>query len=257
MGLEQTVQPRVSRTDIQGEVPHFYGDVEEAPQTVADAVSNVQLKITDRVRSTVAEDANDSPLLSIAAVLMGDRLTFIDTLSRTVEQEITPSIFRRFRHTAQSASDEAATFARLAVIAIGGTRPPVATAICVALAARTAGLFAQSANGAADAGNATELLTAWLETARAMSAARGLDGLRRLLPTARLLARKSAERGDSGIEIAATMHRIAARIVAESSLERVFDLGAAQREPDSTEQGMVGSHCTVSQSPMELIVHPR
>ena len=49
----------------------------------------------------------------------------------------------------------------------------------------------------------------------AIVAARGCAGLLRLLPTARLLARKSAEHGDSAVEMAATMRRIAARIVAE------------------------------------------
>jgi hypothetical protein len=53
------------------------------------------------------------------------------------------------------------------------------------------------------------------------------------------------------------MHRIAARIVADLSLERVFDLAAAEQEPDLTEQRTVDPRCTLSQSPAQMILHPR
>jgi phosphoserine phosphatase len=261
MGHDPTVQPTVSRADLQDEPQEFDGDVEGSPQlavhNVADTVSNVQLKTAGHVRSAVAEDAKESTLSSIAAVLLGDCPTFINTLSRTVEAEITPNILRKLQRTAQSASDDAATFERLAIVAIDGTKPSVATEICAALAARTAGLSVQRANGALDAADAAELFTAWLETARAMIAARGFAGLRRLLPTARLLARRSAERGDSAIEIAATMHRIAARIVADLSLERVLDLAAAEQESDLAVHRTVDPRCALSQSPAQMILHPR
>jgi hypothetical protein len=261
MGQDPTVQPTVSRADLQYGPQQFDGDVEESPQLavddVVDTVSGVQLKTTGRVRSGVAGDVNESPLSSIAAVLIGDCPTFINTLSRTVEPEITATILRRLQRTAQSASDEGATFERLAIVAIDNTKPSVATEICAALAARTAGLSAHRANGALDAADAAELFIAWLETARAMIAARGFAGLRRLLPAARLLARRSAEREDSAAEIAATMHRIAARIVAELSLERAFDLAAAEQKPDLMEQRTVSPRTTLSQSPAQMTLHPR
>jgi hypothetical protein len=261
MGHDPTVQPTVSRADLQDGPQQFDGDVDESPQLavgdLADTVSNVQLETTDRLRSAIARDANESTLSFVAAVLMVDCPTFINTLSRTVGSEITPTILRKLQRTAQSASDEEATFERLAIVAIDGTKPSVATEICAALAARTAGLSAYRSNGALNAADAAELFTAWLETARAMIAARGFAGLRRLLPTARLLARRSAERGDSAAEIAATMHRIAARIVAELSLERAFDLAAAEQEPDLTEQKTVVPRSALSQSPARMTLHPR
>lgn len=95
------------------------------------------------------------------------------------------------------------------------------------------------------------MFTAWLETARAMIAARGFAGLRRLLPAAKLLARRSV-RGDSPVEIAATMHRIATRILAELSLERTFNLSALEQELETaTPRG------AVSHSPAEMILHQR
>jgi hypothetical protein len=83
-----------------------------------------------------------------------------------------------------------------------------------------------------------------------MIAARGFAGLRRLLPAAKLLARRSAVRGDSPVEIAATMHRIATRILAELSLERTFNLSALEQELETaTPRG------AVSHSPAEMILH--
>jgi hypothetical protein len=229
----------------------------ESADSVADSASDVPPKTTDCAPGVVAGALDESPLSSVAAVLMGDCATFINTLSRAVEADITPAIFRTLRRAARSASNEAAAFDRLAVVAIDDAKPSTAAKICAALAARTAGLSAQRANGAFGPTDSAELFTAWLETARAMIAARGFAGLRRLLPTARLLARRSAERGDSAVEIAATMHRIAARIVAELSLERAFDLAAAEQEPDLTEQRTVSPRSTLSQSPGQMTLHPR
>jgi hypothetical protein len=262
MAQDPTVQPTVPRADLGEETRQLNGDVEETAQpavdAVADTVSNIQLKTTDRARSAIAGDANESPLSSVAAVLMGDCATFINTLFRAVEADITPAIFRTLRHAARSESNEAAAFDRLAVVAIDDAKPSTAAKICAAMAARIAGLSWQRANGALGPTESAELFTAWLETARAMIAARGFAGLRRLLPTARLLARRSAERGDSAAEIAATMHRIAARIVAELSLERPFDLAAADQELDATEQRPVSpGSAPGSQSPAQMTLHPR
>ena len=261
MGHEATVRPPGSGAALQDEPERFEGDVDDSPRLlvddVDDAETDVQPKTADQPRAAVAEDAGDSTLSSISAVLLGDCPTFIHTLSRTVDADITPNMRRKLQRTAQSASDDAGTFERLAIVAIDGTKSSVATEICAALAARTAGLSAQRANGAPDAADAAELFTAWLETARAMSAARGFAGLRRLLPAARLLARKSAERGDTAIEIAATMRRIAARIVADLSLERVFDLSAPEQKPDLSGPRTGNPACASRQSPAQMMLHPR
>jgi hypothetical protein len=256
MGQDPTVQPKVSRADLQDEPQRSEGDVEEprelATDDLASTVDKVQPKITDRVRSAVEHEENEPPLSSITAVLMGDCPTFINTLSRAVEAEITPAMLRKLQRAARFASDEAATFERLALVAIDDTKPSAAAKICAALAARTAGRLARRANGDLDPADVAELFTAWLETARAMIAARGFAGLRRLLPAAKLLARRSAERGDSAGEIAATMHRIATRILAELSLERAFNLAALEQEPET-----VSPRGAVSDSPAEMILHPR
>jgi hypothetical protein len=77
------------------------------------------------------------------------------------------------------------------------------------------------AENAFDPVDGEALLLAWLDTARAIFAARGSEGLRRLLPTARLVASKCAGR-ESAPEIAASLTRVAARIAADISLERAF-----------------------------------
>jgi hypothetical protein len=260
MGQDPTVN-RTAPSAVAEEPQQFDNDIPKTAQDAAgdirDHKSDVPPKPQDFASNVVAGDLDESPLSSIAAVLLGDRDIFIRTLSRVVEADVTPAIFRTLRRAADSASNEAAAFDRLAVVTIEDAKPSTAAKICAALAARTAGLSAQRANHAFGPADSAELFTAWLETARAMIAARGFAGLRRLLPTARLLARKSAERRDSALEIAATMRRIAARIVAELSLERAFDLAAAEQEPDLTERRTVGPRGALSQNPAQMTLNPR
>ena len=109
----------------------------------------------------------------------------------------TPAILRKLQRTARSASNEAAAFERLAVVTIHDAKPASAAKICAALAARTAGLSAQHANGGSGPIDAAELFTAWLETARAMIAARG-----RARPSQIIADRKALgaqERGARGL----------------------------------------------------------
>jgi hypothetical protein len=260
MGQDPTVN-RTAPNALAEEPQQLDSDIQKTSQDatdgVADTASNLPPKTTDLTPRAVASALDDSPLSSVAAVLVGDCATFINTLLRAVEADITPGIFRTLRRAARSASNEAIAFDRLAVVAIDGAKPSTAAKICAALAARTAALSAQRANDAFSPADSAELFTAWLETARAIIAARGFAGLLRLLPTARLVARRSAERGDSAVEIAATMHRIAARILAELSLERAFDLAAAGQEPDLTEQRTVSRGSALSQNPVQMTLHPR
>lgn len=261
MTQDSTVQPTVLRAALAEATQQFNADVEEMAHPgvdcVADTVTNIQLKMTDRARSAAASDASECPLSSVAAVLTADRATFIDTLSHAVEADVAPRTLRILQRAARSASSERALFDRLAVVAIDDAKPSTAAKICAALAARIAGLSAQRANGVVRPIDSAELFTAWLETARAMIAARGFAGLWRLLPTARLLALRSAERGDSAAEIAATMHRIATRIVAELSLDQGFDWAAADQELGSTEQRVVSPSSALTQSSAQMTLHPR
>lgn len=261
MGQDPTAKSMMPSADLTEVPQQFDSDVEQTAvrveERVADTASEVQLKTTDWAPDDVATASDESPLSSVAAALMADCPTFINTLARTLEADLTPAILFKLQRTARSASNEAAAFEQLAVVTIDDAKPSAAAKICAALAARTAGLSAHGAKGAYGSADAAELFTAWLETARAMIAARGSAGLQRLLPTARLLARRSAERGDSAAEIAATMHRIAARIVAELSLERAFNLAVAEQEPDFTEQRTVSPRSTLSQSSGQITLHPR
>jgi hypothetical protein len=116
----------VSGVDLQDEPQRFDGDVEEPRELAADdlasTVDKVQLKTTDRVRCAVEHEENDPPLASITAVLMGDCPTFINTLSRAVEAEITQAMLRKFQRAARFASDEAATFERALLLLRSTTR---------------------------------------------------------------------------------------------------------------------------------------
>jgi hypothetical protein len=261
MGQDPTAKPAAPSADLTEQPQQFDSDAEETAEqvaySVADNASEVQLKTTDCAPGDVVDASDKSPLSPVAATLVGDRPTFIDTLARALEADLTPAMLFKLQRAARSASNEAAAFERLAIVTIDDAKPSAAAKICAALAARTTGLSAHRAKGACGSTDAAQLFTAWLETARAMIAARGSAGLQRLLPTARLLARRSAERGDSAAEIAATMHRIAARIVAELSLERAFDLAAAEQEPDLTEQRTVSPGSALSQSPAQMTLHLR
>jgi hypothetical protein len=261
MGQDPTVKPTVSNAKLAEERQQIASNISDTDRQTVDSAEDtareVQPKTTDSAARAGARVSDEAPLLSVAAVMMGDYPTFIDALFRAVETDVTPAAVRKLHRAARSASDEAASFDRLAVVAIDDAKLSTAAKICAALAARTAGLSAQRLNGTLDPADAAELFTAWLETARAMIAARGFAGLWRLLPTARLLARRSAERGGSAAEIAATMRRIAARIVAELSLERAFDLAAAEQELDPTEQRTVNPRSALSQSPAQMTLHPR
>jgi hypothetical protein len=261
MGQDPTAKPTPSGADIAEEPRQFQSDVDQAAQLSADSVTDteneVQPQTTDCGPGDVAGGSEESPLSSVAAVLMGDCSTFINTLCRAVEADISPAIRRKLQRAARSASNEAAAFERLTVVTIDDAKPSIAAKICAALAARTAGLSAHRAKDASSATEGAELFTAWLETARAIVAARGCAGLLRLLPTARLLARRSAEHGDSAVEMAATMRRIAARIVAELSLQRAFDSAAALQEHDLTERGTLSPRSILSHSPVQMTLHPR
>jgi hypothetical protein len=261
MGQDPTAKSTASNADPAEKPQPIDSDIQEtarlAPDGVADTTSDVQSKTTDSAPRETARASDESSLSSVAAFLMEDCPTFIDSLSRAVEPDVAPAILRKLRRTAHSASSEAAAFERLAAVTIHDAKPDAAAKICAALAARTAGLAARRANRASGPIDAVELFTAWLETARAMIAARGREGLHRLLPTARLVARKSAERGDSAVEIAATMRRIAARILAELSLEHAFDLAAEQQERDLTERRTLSPRSNLKHSPVQMTLHPR
>src|SRR5271166_509722 len=130
MGQDPTVKPTAPRADLAEEAHQFDSDVEQtvrlAADSVADTASEVELKTADGAPGDVAGASDESPLSSVAAVLMGDRPTFINTLSQAVEADITPAMLRKLQRAARSASNEAAAFERLAVVTIDDAKPSAA-----------------------------------------------------------------------------------------------------------------------------------
>ena len=238
MGQDPTLEstsPHADPAELRQQ-HHIESDGEDSPRFVAtsaaDAAGKFNLSDTNGTTADIPDVSVEPGPSSVAEVLTGEYPTFIDALLRVVEADITPTARRLLQLAARPTPTEAAAFERLVDLAIDHTKSSSAAKICAALAARTAGVSACRANGNLSVADGSDLFTAWLDTARAIAAARGCAGLERLLPTARLLARKSAERGESATEIASTMRRIAARIVEELSLGRAPESRAARKQQD-------------------------
>jgi hypothetical protein len=236
-------------------------DGNETQRFIATSAADAPGKIDLNERSVATADipgASGEPApSSVAEVLIGDYPTFIDALLRVVKGDVTPAAHRALHLAARPTPNEAAAFERLVDFAIDHTKSSVAAKICAALAARTAGLAVRRANGNVDAADGSNLFTAWLETARAIAAARGCAGLERLVPAARLFARKSAEHSRSAAEIASTMRRIAERILDELSLEPAPGSRAPRQEHDLARRRTLSPPGIISNSPMLATPHPR
>ena len=207
-----------------------------------------------------SESLTSSPtafLSSVAVALTDERHAFLDALRRAAEADISPVMRSGFERAGNLASDESAALERLVDVVVDEARPSHAAQICAALAARTVAQSLPNVEGRVPAKDGEALLAAWLETARAMAAARGSAGLRRLLPAAQLLARRSSERGEQATQIAATMRRIAARIVVELSLDRAFG-GASERQcPQRVLSAKSSPRGMVVRSPAEMTLDAR
>jgi hypothetical protein len=131
-------------------------------------------------------------------------------------------------------------FDRLVDIAITEAKPSTAATICAALAARTVARTLLRADDVFALADGEALLAAWCDAARAIVAARGADGLRRLLPAARQLARRTAGLGERAAEIAAATRRVAGRIAADPSLGRTVGVPRKGREQDRMPSGIGG-----------------
>jgi hypothetical protein len=194
---------------------------------------------------------------SVALALTGERAAFLEILCAAAGADVPPAVRRGFRRAGNPASSETAAFERLVDDVVDEATPSLAAPICAALAARTVARCLPGAEAGVGAADAEALLAAWLETARAIAAARGAAGLRRLLPTAALLARKSAGRGEPAAEIATTMRRIAARIVAELSLDRAFGGAAQDEEYQPMPSGKSSPRRIVIRGPVEMTLDAR
>jgi hypothetical protein len=263
MGQDQIVEstsPHADHAELRQQ-QHIESDGKDSQHFVATSAADAAGKVNLNDRNGATADIPDVSVgpapSSVAEVLTGDYPTFIDALLRVVEADITPTARRALQVAARPTPNEAAAFERLVDLAIDHTKSSSAAKICAALAARTAGVSARRADGNLSAADGSDLFTAWLDTARAIAAARGCAGLERLLPTARLLARKSAERGESAAEIASTMRRIAARIVEELSLRRAPQSRAARKQQDLAGRRTLSPPGIISSGPMLATPHTR
>jgi len=256
MGQEPTVEPLPGRDDPVSEPARFDAEAEEAAGLSAGCHADNSAETGNEggpKTFAAAPDDNtgastDSTLSSVAAAMTGDRAIFLRILSRTVDADNSPAVRRSLHREGNPASDEAAAFERLVAVAVDEVKPSTAATICAALAARTVARSLLRAEGVFGTSDGEALLAAWLDAARAVAAARGSDGLRRLLPTARLLARRTAGRGEPAAEIATTMRRIAARIAADPSLGRAFNDPPEGYEHDRMLRGMSGP-------PRRIVIH--
>jgi hypothetical protein len=218
--------------------------------SATDAAGKVNLNDKNGATADIRPASVEPAPSSVAEVLIGDYPTFIDALLRAVEGDVTPAAHRALHLAARPTPNEAAAFERLVDLAIDHTKSSAAAKICAALAARTAGLAVRRANRNVDAADGSDLFTAWLETARAIAAARGCAGLERLVPAARLFARKSAEHSRSAADIASTMRRITERIVDELSLQRAPGSRAPRQEHELARSRTLSPPGIISNSPM-------
>jgi uncharacterized protein YbjT (DUF2867 family) len=98
------------------------------------------------------------------------------------------------------------------------------------------------------------LLSAWLDAAAAVAAARGAEGLSLLQPIARLLARKAAQRGDSVASMADAVRQLATRLAADPGL------GRALAEPKRRHRDLpdaVMAPAVMTHGPEEFAFHAR
>jgi len=230
MDLEPTLGPRTSDQGSAEETRGFNCDAIDTSK--AAAVSQVDRRAAGKRKGAAVPAAGalngtgptaivEPRLSSVAGTMCADRGEFLQSLCQAVDADISPAARRGFRQGGDPSNNESTAFERLVAVAVDAARPQTAAEICAALAARTVARSLVRAENAFDTAAGEALLLAWLDTARAIVAARGSEGLRRLLPTARLVASKCAGR-ESAPEIAASLSRVAARIAADTSLERAF-----------------------------------
>lgn len=251
MGQEPTVEPLPGRDDPTSEPAHFDAGAEEAAglaagchaDNSADTGNDGGPKVFVAAPDDHTGASTHSTLSSVAAAMTGDLAIFLLILGRAIDADIFPAARRSLHRGGAPTFDEGAALERLVAVAIAvaveEAKPSAAATICAALAARTVARSLLRTEGVIGMADGEALLAAWLDAARAVAAARGCDGLRRLLPTARHLARRTAGRGEPAAEIATTMRRVAARIAADPSLGRVLNNKPPEgREHDRMLRGM-------------------
>jgi hypothetical protein len=224
MDLEPTLEPKAPDGSL---ARGFTCDAVHTPNAAAVAQADRSAE-KDRGTPSAGADAPtetgldiESSMSSIAASVAGERAEFMRSLYRAVGDGISPAARRRLNRGGDWRRNELAAFERLVDVVVDGAKPQTAAAICAALATRTVARSLVRTKTGFGPADGEALLSAWLDVARAIFAARGSEGLTRLLPTAKLVVIKSTGR-ESAREIAAAVSRVAARIAADASLHRAF-----------------------------------
>jgi hypothetical protein len=196
---------------------------------------------------------------SLAAALRGDRGTFLQVLDRVVDGGVPPAAQDALSQDAGDPSDESAAFEKIVAALVADRSPLTAVVVGSAFAARTVARVLFRTDNDFDTTAAEALLTAWLDAARALLKLRGAEGLLRLVPAARNLARRAAGHRDVAPVIADAMRRVASRIAgAEPSVEQTPRHVPERREHERTRSGAFGlPRRIVIHGQMQLIFHPR
>jgi hypothetical protein len=158
---------------------------------------------------------------ALAAALRDDRGAFLQVLDRVVDGGVPPAVREALAEDAGDPTDESAAFEKIIVALVADRSPLTAVVVGAAFAARIVAHALFQPENDFDTAAAEALLAAWLDAARALLKLRGAEGLLRLIPAARNLARRAAGHRDVAPAIADATRRVAARIAdAEHSLER-------------------------------------
>jgi hypothetical protein len=195
----------------------------------------------------------------LAAALRGDRGAFLEILDRAVDGGVPPAARTALSEQAGDPSDESTAFEKIVAALVADRSPLTAVVVGSAFSARTVAHALFETENEVDAAAAEALLAAWLDAARALLKLRGAEGLLRLVPAARNLARRAAGRRDVAPVIADAMRRVAARIAdAEHSLEQTPRHLPQRREPERRRSGAFElPRRIVIHGQMQLIFHAR
>lgn len=186
---------------------------------------------------------------SLATALNGDRGVFLQVLDRAVDGAVAPAAKQALLDDEDDPSQESAAFQKIVIALVAGHSPLTAVVVGSALAARTVAHALFEAENAFDSAAAEALLLAWLDAARALLKLRGADGLLRLMPAARNLARRAAGHRDVAPVIADAMRRVAARIAdAEHAPEQTPRRVPPRRDHERT------AHITFD-LPSRIVIH--
>jgi hypothetical protein len=196
---------------------------------------------------------------SLATALNDDRSAFLQVLDRAVDGAVAPAAKQALSNEADDPSDESAAFQKIVIALVAGRSPLTAVVVGSALAARTVARALFQPEGEFDSAAAEALLLAWLDAARALLKLRGADGLLRLLPAARNLARRAAGHRDVAPVIADAMRRVAARIAdAEHAPEQAARRVPQRRDDERTAHVAFDlPRRIVIRGQMQLIFHAR